>query len=243
MKKFTIFSCLVCTFLVIFASSLLAQSLGDPFDGASLKNADWKWQNEPAEWDVGVTNPGWLHITAEHNQNLWDVDTVAKLYQEFPEDTFDVATHLVMDYAGTDSVVTGLVAKSPEVNNWTMAKYWGRGADAILQWQHKAEEVVGTVPGTNQPAGRVEIFLRLAKDGDEYTGYWKGNEGDDWTEITPHTSKALTPPLEVGIFAGVCTAGGTATMEFEYFDDLANPFSAVAPASKLSTCWGEMKSE
>ena len=234
----------VCTFLIALAASLLADSLGDPFDGTSLQNPGWKWQNEPAEWDVGETTKGWLHITPANNQNLWDVDTVAKLYHEVSADEFDVQTHLVMDYQGTDSLVSGLVAKGPKEGNWVTLKFWGRGGDAILQWQHKQQEVVNSVPGSSQPAGRVEVFIRIAKDGDEYTGYWKKNEGDDWIEITPHANISLTPPLEVGIYAGICTASGTAIMEYEYFDDLIEPFeTAVAPKGKLATYWGILKTE
>lgn len=242
--RFVAFLCLICAFLTTSIGLIFADSLGDPFDGTSLQNANWKWQNEPAQWDVGETTPGWLHITPANNQNLWDVDTVAKLYQEVSADEFDIETHLVMDYQGTDSLVSGLVAKGPNEGNWVTLKFWGRGGDTILQWQHKQQEVVNNVPGSSQPAGRVEVFIRIAKDGDEYTGYWKMNEGDDWTEITPHASISLTPPLEVGIYAGICTAGGTATMEYEYFNDLINPFeAAVALKGKLATCWGDVKSE
>jgi len=50
--------------------------------------------------------------------------------------------------------------------------------------------------------------------------------------------------LEVGIYAGICTASGTAIMEYEYFDDLIEPFeTAVAPKGKLATYWGILKTE
>lgn len=240
MRKFILNIFLVSLFMA-FSSFAFSASLGDPFDGNSLKNPNWKWQNEP-KWDIGSTNKGWLHINAANNQNLWDVDTVAKLYQEVTLDKLDIETHLVMEYKGTGSCVSGLVIKSPKDANWTTLKFWGRGGDAILQWQHKTQEVNANVPGSSQPAGRVEVYIRIAKNGDEYIGYWKKAMKDDWIEITPRANRKLTPPLEVGIYAGNCEGGGTMTAQFEYFNDLLNPF-AVKPIGKLSTKWGEIKSE
>jgi len=242
--KFLNFSLLICSFTLIFSGLVLADSLGDPFDGNSLANANWIWQNEPPDWDVGTTTPGWLHIPGGLNQNLWGVDTVAKLYQELSLDALDVETHLVMDYQDTSSVVSGILIKSPTDDDWTTLKFWGRGADVILQWQHKQQEVVASVPGSSQPAGRVEVFIRIAKNGDEYTGYWKMSEGDDWIEVTPRANRQLTPPLEVGIYVGIDAAAGTCIAEYEYFRDNINPFVIdVAPKDKLATCWGTIKSD
>ena len=70
------------------------------------------------------------------------------------------------------------------------------------------------------------------------------SEGDDWIEITPHANRQLTPPLQVGIYAGIDAAAGTCIADFEYFNDLINPFeTAVAPKGKLATCWGTIKSD
>lgn len=238
MKKLTLVFMLL-TFILIQGYAF-AGSLGDPFDGDKLKNPDWKWQNEP-KWDIGTTNKGWLHINTANSQNLWDVDTVAKLYQLSSLDKIDITTHVVMDYKGTSSCVSGLVIKSPSDVNWITMKFWGRGADAILQWQHKAQEVVSAVPDTNQPAGKVEVFIRIAKNGDEYIGYWKKAEADKWIEVATHANKKLTAPLEVGIFAGNCEAGGTMTAEFEYFEDLIIPYAAVELSGKCATTWASLK--
>jgi len=227
--------------LLCVQSQAFAASLGDPFDGNKLQNPDWKWQNQP-KWDIGTTNKGWLFMNATNNQNLWDVDTVTKLYQESNADKIDVETHLVMEYKGTGSCVSGMVMKSEKDGNWVTMKFWGRAADTIIQYQHKAQEVVPAVPGSNQPAGRVEVFLRIAKNGDEYTGYWKMAAADEWIEVTPHANKKLTSPLQIGIFAGNCEAGGTMTAQFEYFGDLINPFSSAVDAkAKLASTWGSLK--
>ena len=231
---------LVCAFLMVFSMPLFAASLGDPFDGAGLKNSNWRWQSEPDEWDVGETTAGWLHFAPKINQNLWSSDTSIRLYQETSLGEFDVETHVVMDYQGS-CIVAGLVALGSTENNWTTLKFWGRAADAILQWQHKANSIVNQVPGYTEPAGRVEAYLRLAKDSDNYMAWWKKEEGDDWIEIKPDAPIVLTPPIQIGIYGGICAGAGEGTIEYEYFKDLLNPY-AIEPAEKMSATWGQIKS-
>jgi hypothetical protein len=239
-RHFLAFSLFVCFLTLAFALTSFAVSLGDPFDGNSLQNPNWQWQNEPDEWDVGVTKAGWLHFVPKVNQNLWASDTTTRLYQEFDGD-FDVETHIVLEYQG-GCVVCGIVALSPVEDNWTTLKFWGRAGDAIIQWQHKQSEVVGNVPDSSQPAGTVEAFFRMAKQGNNYLGWWKKAEGDDWIEIKPDAPMDLTPPIQVGIFGGICADTGEATVEYEYFKDLVEPITSVKPDTKLSTTWGQIKS-
>lgn len=241
MKVHYLFHC--CWIFILFLGGYtFCASLGDPFDGNKLQNPNWKWANEPAKWDVGVTAKGYLTINAENNRNLWDVDTVAKLYQEVTSDKIDIETHLIMDYKGTGSCVAGIVMKSEKDANWTTLKFWGRAGDAILQWQHKTQEVVANVPGSSQPAGRVEVYMRVVKNGDEYIGYWKKSAGDSWIEITPHANRKLTPPLQVGIYAGNCEGGGTMVAQFEYFNDNITPFALIDSKASLISTWAYLKS-
>lgn len=87
-------------FVVLFSavSGQAADSLGDPFDGNTLKNPNWKWKTsneegvEPKTWDMGKAKAGWLHIKGELNRNLWPSDTTNRLYQEHEGD-FDIETH------------------------------------------------------------------------------------------------------------------------------------------------------
>jgi hypothetical protein len=240
MKKMGIYLLFIYLSIVVSIGLVLADSLGDPFDGNDLKNPKWEWQDEPDEWDIGKTTEGWLHIVPNTDQNLWASDTSIRLYQETTLDKFDIETHAVIDYQAT-CVVGGLVVLGPTEDNWTTLKFWGRADDAILQWQHKQQEVVGNVPNSSQPAGRVEAYLRMAKDGDNYMGWWKKEEQDDWIEIKPDAPITLTPPIQVGVFAGICTNSGEAIIEYEYFKDNINPFP-VEPTGKLSTTWGQVKS-
>lgn len=238
MKRYTILL-FICILFLAFSIVVFADFLGDPFNGNELQNPNWIWQNEPDVWDVGKTTEGWLHIVPKVNQNLWTSDTTVRLFQETNLEQFDIETHIVMDYADS-CIVGGLVALGPTENDWVTIKFWGRAADAILQWQHKGRDV-GQVPDSTQPAGRVEAYLRMAKDGNTYMGWWKKEEGDDWIEMKPDATIALTSPIQMGVYAGICAGAGEGIIEYEYFKDLINPYT-VKPDAKLSGIWGKVKS-
>lgn len=229
-----------------------AESLGDPFEGNSLQNPNWKWSIEPIEWDVGKTRSGWLHVKGELNRNLWQSDTTNRLYQEHNDD-FDVETHLIMDYKPS-STVAGLVAYSPTTKDhqnrageWVTLKLWGRGAaqgsNAVLQYQKRefdgGEGLVAVVPGFQEPAGAIEVYMRLKREGDTFTSWWKRKAEDDWILIGQTTQK-FNNDVQVGIYVGIADAAGEMTTDFEYFEDLLNPF-AISPRAKLPIAWGDLK--
>ena len=209
----------------------------DPFEGTALQNPNWQWQNEPDNWDVGETRDGFLHIEGETNRNLWASDTTHFLYQETSADAFDIETHFFTRW-DTSSGVNGLVVKSPADNNWVTIKFWSRdaGAKGKIQYQTKQNEGGDGLTdnaGFTPTFGNTELFFRLRKQGNTYTGWYKTNEANPWIEIGV-TNFALTPPLHVGIYAGVTTGAGTLTVDYDYFRStvdtgvLASPVLHVA---------------
>ena len=141
-------------------------------------------------------------------------------------------------------MVGGLVVKSDADDNWVTLKLWGHGdGTAQLQYQTKGNEngpgLVGAAPGFASADGAVDVYMRLAKEGDSYTSYWKLVEGDPWTAVGP-TEFALTAPLGLGLYAGVDGAAGDMLAQFEYFRDNITPFD-VEPAAKLTTTWSRVK--
>jgi hypothetical protein len=219
-----------------------AASLTDEFDGGDLR-AGWDWWQEPAEWDVGATKDGWLTIQADNNRNLWQGDTTTRLFQAVPDEPFDVETHLVAEFEA-NSIVAGLVATSVEDVNWVTLKLWGHAdGTAQLQYQTKENENgggrVGAAPGFASADGVVDLYMRLEKDTDNYTGSWKLAEGDDWTAIGP-LEFPLTPPIELSLYAGVDGADGEMLAQFEYFRDNITPLD-VEPTGKLATTWARVK--
>ncbi len=235
-----------------------AESLGDPFDGNTFKNPNWEWKTsgdagvEPKKWDMGKTKAGWLHITGELNRNLWGDDTTNRVYQEHEGD-FDIETHLLMDYEDA-CVVAGVVALSPTTKDhkgregeWVTIKLWGRGPaqnnNAVIQYQKRefdnAEGLVGVVPGFQDPVGEMDLYMRLRREKDAFTAWWKRKAGDKWIDIG-ETEQEFDEPLEVGIYAGICDGKGKQIAQFEYFEDLLVPFD-VSPRAKLPIAWGDLK--
>ena len=250
MKNFTIFLlCASLIFLLGFTScepqlqELLpaevdiptgeVTSLGDPFENGTLQNPNWKWQNEPptwdgsgGAWDIGETRDNHLFMDTEPNRNLWTTDQTHLLYQEIGTDVFDVETRFTVKW-DTSSGVTGLVVKSPADDNWVTLKFWARDASArgFIQFDSKANQSRkdGFTGGAWQSPvfGELDLFFRLAKDGDTYTSWYKTEANTEWIQVGV-TEFKLTPPLWVGIYAGVAAGRGSLQTEFEYFRDNLN---------------------
>ena len=238
------FSVIVCLFTAIsicVQNVEAADSFGDPFEGSKLQNSNWKWQNEPPTWDVGKTREGFLYIDCEPNRNLWASDASHFLYQETETDMFDVETHFSAKW-DTNSGVNGLLVKSPTDNNWVTIKFWSRNAAdrGHIQYQTRG---AGLEPSDIQwrfgDWGDIQMSLRLKKEGDTYTAWYKAMDDTDWVDIG-QDSFALTPPLQLGIYAGVADPAGNLEVEYEYFRDNMNPFP-VEPGGKVTTTWGAVK--
>ena len=239
----SIIACMFATLMLWVGGADAADSFGDPFDGAKLKNPDWKWQNEPDEWDVSETRDGFLYIkTDDINRNLWANDMSHFLYQETETDMFDVETHFFARWNSNTSV-NGLLVKSPADDNWVTIKFWSRDAAnrGHIQYQTKG---AGMGPDDIQwrfgDWGDIQMSLRLKKEGDTYTAWYKAEDDKDWVDIG-QGAFALTPPLQLGIYAGVANdQGGTLEVEYEYFRDNMNAFP-VEPGGKATTTWGAVK--
>ena len=240
------YSASIFLLMFLFAGvAAAADSFGDPFEKGELQNPNWKWQNEPPKWDVGDTRENFLYINSEPNRNLWANDMSHFLYQETDTDMFDVETHFFAKW-DTSSGVNGLVVKSPKDDNWVTIKFWSRdaGAKGQIQYQTKQNENGNGLTGNagfTPKFGDTELFLRLAKDGDEYTAWYKTKGNEDWIDIGV-TEFKLTPPLWLGIYAGVAAGAGSLEVEYEYFNDNLNPFP-VEPGGKATTTWAAVKTQ
>jgi len=234
----------ICLLMLLFGGiAEAADSFGDPFENGKLQNPNWNWRNEPPTWDIGKTRDNFLFIDCETNRNLWADDQSHFLYQETEADIFDVETHVFARW-DTSSGVNGLVVKSPEDNNWVTLKFWSRdaGPKGQIQYQTKQNEGGGGLTGNagfTPIFGETELFMRLAKDQDQYTSWYKTEEEAEWIEVGV-TEFELTPPLQLGIYAGVAAPAGTLEVEYEYFKDNLNPFP-VAPGAKATTTWATLK--
>ena len=238
------YSTSICLSMLLFVGiANAADSFGDPFEGDNLKNPNWEWQNEPPKWDVGKTRENYLYIDSQPNRNLWANDMSHFLYQETDTDMFDVETRFFAKW-DTSSGVNGLVVKSPSDDNWVTIKFWSRDAGAKGHIQYQTKQA-GMGPPDIQwrfgDWGDIEMALRLKKDGDTYTAWYKAAEDKDWMDIGEGDFE-LTPPLWLGIYTGVAAGAGNLEVEYEYFRDNLNPFP-VEPGGKATTTWAAVKSQ
>lgn len=244
--KIVCYSAIVCLLTSMYAGISTvdaADSFGDPFEGGELQNPNWKWQNEPSEWDVGETREGHLYIDSETGRNVWASDDSHLLYQETDTDMFDVETHFFAKWDTTSSV-NGLIIKSPSDNNWVTLKFWARDAANRGHIQYQTKQA-GLRPGGDigwKPEfGETELFLRLKKDGNQYSAWYKTEADGDWLVIHENANFNLTPPLWLGIYAGVAADSGSLEVEYGYFQDNIN-VTDVEPEGKVATTWGKVKS-
>jgi len=238
---------LVITLVLLLAvtGSWAAEVHPDEFNGPGV-HPSFIWQKEPNNWDAGKTTPGWLHLGGVFGGNLWCSDASARLYQEIADEPFEIETHLKAVWGNNSSDIAGIVAKSPKDDNWVKLKLWMHAnKTAQIQFQKKCVEsgdgLMGMVPGFSPTGGETEVWLKLERDGDKCTAFFKASEEEGWTEIGT-TSFPFSAPYEVGIYGGVDVGAGELIVEFDYFRDNTSPFTlAVSPGAKLASSWGKIK--
>lgn len=121
----------------------------------------------------------------------------------------------------TDSIVVGIVAKSPTENNWVTLKLWGHAdGTAQIQFQMRGSDSIsglsGSAPGFSCSDGKTDILMRIVKQGDQYIGYFKTKDDKDWLKVGPATIP-LKPPFEIGVYAGVNPGSGNMQVKYSSF--------------------------
>ncbi|RKU18377.1 hypothetical protein C6501_02825 [Candidatus Poribacteria bacterium] len=225
---------LLAAMLLVVATPCVQNAQGlqsDEFDGSG-QNLKSFWEVQNTFWHVQDGNEGSymlsdgnLVVEGAFYQNLWDADYTRRFYQVTDQEKFSVETSLVFDHKDV-CAVAGLVIKSPAQNEWVTLKMWGQDAEgafghqpntAHLQFQQREYHHLNAF-GYNPPGGNIPIQLRLNRDGDTYTAWYKPDAQGEWV-FSGETTVALQGPLEVGIFTGICQgeAPGGLTATFDYF--------------------------
>ena len=192
----------------------------DTFDGSG-QNLQPFWQVQNGDKSYWELKDGQLVVDAGFNQNLWTDDTSTRFYQVTDHDQFTVETSMLVDYADV-CAVAGLVVTSPTTESsygpgeWVMLKFWGRHGSSVLQYQNRGAGI--DIPDYNPVQGPTRIAMRLERNGDDYTAWYKPDAEGEWIYVGK-TTIALQEPLQVGLFTGICQyeAPGYLTTAFDYF--------------------------
>jgi hypothetical protein len=191
--------------------------VSDEFKGNVL-GSHWQWANEPDQWDINTTRIDYLHFKGLAGANIWCDDNTSRLYQEIAsEQDFDVSTLIRGIWGNNASDVAGLVVKSASSGEWVLIKLWMHGdGSGRLEFQTDCNDIISPVPGSESQGGDIEIYLRIRKTGNDYTGYFKMAGGEDWVTIGTTQFSDLFP-LQVGIFGGIDSGDGELMVEVDYF--------------------------
>lgn len=212
--------CLATNTLLLLVMLLMAGCrplVSDPFSKRELKSK-WNWSNEPEEWDVGLTKEGWLTWKGKLDANLWSSDETTMLYQIIEKDAdFDISTRLYCQWGNNASDIAGLVVKFPSSDNWIDIKLWMHGdGTSRLEFQTKGTDLISPVPGSESLGGNRDIYLRLVKKGNSYTGYYKNIPDEDWILIGS-TAGFESFPIYVCLFGGVDQGDGDLLIQYDFF--------------------------
>ena len=256
----------VCTLFVLglitmpISAGLKDKLQSDEFEGSKLSDI-WSIDN-PTVGKFQVSGNK-LNVTGGFNGNVWGGSDALFFYQEVSQRNFDITTDFVADYKG-GSVVAGLLVESETTKDtkdrdgeWVTLKLWGRGGDdnnAVLQYQRRENDseaagYVGTYGEGNpdklyQPkAGQIPISMRLKRAGDTYETWFKPDGKGDWVSVGKAKS-VLKDPVKVGIYAGIAEdAIGTLEVKFDNFLEASSSVTAVDSKNRLTTTWGDLKTQ
>lgn len=244
MRSLLLFVCGIS--VICFISAVSAGVWTDYFDGNELADG-WEFRDHNAKQTKYEVKDGFLHIT---NPGNWGHTTPDKpmIERDIP------------DSAETNITVSGIFSSDPDTPadawigifiysdddlNYACLLFGGESNQAQktligsmnkATWQDHGHPVTGF---------DVPIHLKIVKEGDVFSGYFRKSEKDDWTLAGNQKWNHDFDVKQVGIGFMNNWGGKTVTLlidELSIEGDGVQPF-AVKPEGKLATKWGSLKSD
>ena len=237
---------LVClTFMVVLPTASMGGVWRDNFDGAKI-GSGWEFTNPPKQCKYEVAD-GMFSIKLEGKNDIWGgQDNAAKLLREAPEGNYSVETRIVIKpdaKAKTANTWTSITmfddAKSPSAN-WL---YLARGGNSEINIEY-AKNNAGNIGPSLKNMADTELYLKVEKTGQDYTGHYKIKENDKWIKVGTTKHDALNPS-KVGLLVK-SWAVRSMVCNYDYFEmegeNVKSNMTAVAPNGKLAVTWGQLRS-
>ena len=231
---------LLVALLLVAATPYVSNAQGlqsDEFDGSGQAlQPFWHvqntfWHDQPGNTGSYRLNNGNLVVEGAFYQNLWEADYSRRFYQVTDQEKFSAETSLIFDHKDV-CAIAGLVIKSPTQNEWVVLKLWGQGAEGLFGWSahtahlqfQRREHHIVDVPDSVRAAGNIATTMRLNRNGDNYTAWYKPDAQGEWVYVG-ETTVALRGAVEVGLFVGICQdeAPGGLTVTFNNFRVTTDP--------------------
>ena len=242
MKKSMI--CIIGILIVAFAGAVSAAVWTDPFDGNELV-ADWKFRDHNNKQTEHEVKDGFLQMT---NPGNWGHTTPDKpmLEREIPKsaaENLTVSGIFTSDPDKPADAWMGIFIYSDDNLNYACFLFGGEanqpqktliGSMVKANWQDK---------GHPQTGFDAPLHLKIVKEDDVFSGYYRENEKDEWALAGEKTWNHKFDAERIGIGFMNNWGGQTVTLlvdtlsvEGEGIEPLA-----VAPSGKLATTWGHLK--
>lgn len=226
-------------------SNISADVWTDNFDGNKLEEG-WEFRDHNAKATKYEVKDGFLHIT---NPGNWGHTTPDKPMIERD----------VPNSAAKNITVSGIFTTEPDkpADAWIGIFLY---SDSDLNYacflfggesNQPQKTLIGSmVEGNWQDKGHpqtgfdVPLHLKIVKEDDTFSGYFRRNEKDDWTLAGGKMWNHSFNVEQVGIGFMNNWGGKTVTFMIDQLSidgDGIKPF-AVDPLSKLTTTWGNIKS-
>lgn len=180
----------------------------DEFNSTDL-NSQWVWiREDPLKWSLSG-KPGYMRIISQKGE-ICGSATDAKniLLTGAPNGDWSIET--VMDGKPTSNWSQGgLIAWQDDDNFFRITRLYDNGG--VFQF---TREIGGlrTYKNVTDPITSTVAYLKLVKNGDNYTAYYSA-DGVDYTQVWTTQTGSLTN-IRIGL---ICTNGTGLTGDFDYF--------------------------
>ncbi len=237
---------LYCILSICFIPIVSADTWTDNFDGNKLEDV-WEFRDhnkEETEYEVKdgflrITNPGnWGHTTADKPMIERDIPqtaskdiTVSGIFSSDPDTPADAWI--------------GIFIYSDDDLNYACLLFGGESNQPQKALIGSMIKSAWNDHGHPQTGFDVPFHLKLVKEGDTFSGYFRKDEKDEWTLAQNKMWNHNFDVKQVGI--GFMNNWGGQTVTF-LIDQLSiegegiKPFS-VEPDDKLATTWGDLKAD
>ena len=186
----------------------------DDFGSSSLHPL-WSWVREDAtNWSL-TDRPGFMRITTQTGGVFGPGgDQKNLLLTEAPSGDFRITTKVTI--TPTENFRFAALQVYQDDDNYIQINRAYANGDTL----NFDLEVGGVVTSTQIVESATTLYLRVVKEGNNYSGYYSTN-GTDWTEVGQHAAALASPKVGIGA-ANNLSGVSEVPADFDFFEVAAN---------------------